>query len=92
MSDPSMLLEGLYEDEDVVQVYHHYSFRDEFFKDIIHHHLEHGWAISKTKKHDERFKEASVHSKSGLPLIAFLDANIIESPLNVQLGEVLHSS
>ena len=92
MSDPSMLLKGLYKDEDVIQVYHHYSFGDEFCKDIIHHCLESGQDISKTEKHNERFEEASVHSKSGLPLIAFLDANIIESPLNVQLGEVLHPS
>ena len=75
-----------------LQVYHYYSFEDKFFEDIIHYHLESGQAISKTEKHDERFKEASVHLKSGLPLIAFLDANIIESPLNVQLGEVLRPS
>ena len=92
MSDHLMLLEGLHEDENVIQIYHHYSFGDEFFEDIIYHNLESGWAISKTEKHDKRFKEALVHLKSGLPLVAFLDVNIIESPLNVQLGEVLHPS
>src|SRR6266498_880188 len=47
-SDPSVLLKGLCENED-----------------IIHHCLESGHAISKTKRHDERFKEA-FHSSPSL--------------------------
>jgi len=54
--------------------------------------LEGGWAVSKTKEHNKRFKEASFHSKHGLPLITFLDVNIVEPPSNVEFGEVLRSS
>ena len=54
--------------------------------------MEGGWAVSKTEEHNERFGEASVCSKCGLPLVTFLDANIVEPPLNVEFGEVLCSS
>ncbi len=53
--------------------------------------MEGGWTVSKTKEHNKRFEEASVHSKCGLLLITFLDVNIVESPSNVEFGEVLHS-
>ncbi len=54
--------------------------------------MEGGWAVSKTKEHNERFEEASVHSKCSLPLVNFLDVNIVEPPSDVEFGEVLHFS
>src|SRR6266511_5025912 len=65
---------------------------DEFVEDVVHHRLEGGRAIGETEEHNERFEEASVHSKCSLPLVTFLDANIVEPPSNVNFGEVLHSS
>ncbi|SRR6266542_1770351 len=65
---------------------------DEFVEDVVHHRLEGGRAIGETEEHNERFEEASVHSKCSLPLVTFLDANIVEPPSNVELGEVLCSS
>ena len=53
--------------------------------------MEGGWAVSKTKEHNQGFEETLVHSKHGLPLVTFLDANIVETPLNVEFGEVLCS-
>jgi len=54
--------------------------------------LEGGWAVRKTEEHNERFEEASVHLKYSLPLVTFLDANIVEPLSNVKFGEVLRFS
>ena len=39
-------------DEDVVHVYDHNSLFYKFSEDVVHHHLEHCWAVSETKEHD----------------------------------------
>jgi hypothetical protein len=41
------------------------------------------------KVHDKRLKETSISSESHLPLIVFLDMDIIISPVYIKLGEVL---
>ena len=51
--------------------------------------MEGGWAVSKTEEHNERFEEASVHLKHGLPLVTFFDANIVEPLSNVKFGASL---
>ena len=78
------------EDEDVIHVDDHNSFVDELSEDVVHHHLEHCWAVSETKEHDKGFKQASVHPKGHLPLISIFDSHIVVSPLDVQFGEVFH--
>src|SRR5882672_3289022 len=77
-------------DEDVVHVNDHNSFIDELSEDVIHHCLEHRQAVSETKEHDKRFKQASVHPKGCLPLISILDSCVVVSPSDVQFSEVLH--
>jgi hypothetical protein len=52
------------------------------------------WSIgvtvcTKSKEHDERLKESAVGLKSSLPFISRLNANIVEAPADIQLGEVL---
>ena len=86
-----MLLLGLAnKDEDVVHVDDYNSFVNEFSEDVVHHRLERRWAVSETKEHDKRFKQASVCLKGCLPLISILDSHVVVSPSDVQFGEVLH--
>ena len=87
-----MLYKGFREDEDVVQVYHHYSFRNEFLEDVVHHGLEGGGAVSEAEEHYQRFKESAVGAEGGLPFIPFFHADIIETPLDIQLCEVSRPS
>jgi hypothetical protein len=49
--------------------------------------LESGRGISETKEHNERFKHSTICLKSSLPLVAFLDANVVIPPTHVKLGE-----
>src|SRR5882724_7079693 len=77
------------ETEDVVHIDGHYSFINEFLEDVIHHHLECGGTVHEAKEHDQRFEKASVCPKGGLPLVSFFDLNVVVSPENVQLSEVL---
>src|SRR3982750_1205089 len=92
MSDLSMLRNILGEDQDVIQVYHNHTFRDHILEDLVHHGLEGGRTIGETKEHDKRFKETSVSAKGSLPLISFFDADIVETPMNVKLGEVARTT
>src|SRR5882724_11450323 len=80
-----LLLSLATEDEDVIHVNNHDSFISE---DVVHHHLEHHWAVSEAEEHDERFEKVMVHPKSCLPLISFLNPYIVVSPSAVQLGEI----
>ena len=61
-------------------------------KDVVHHHLECCWAVHKAKEHDLWLKEPSVGMESGLPLITLLDSDIVETPLDIQLGKVFGTS
>jgi len=83
-----MLFLHLGEDQDVVQVDHHNTFCYEVPKDVVHHGLEGGWTVSHSKEHYQGFKQASIGSESCLPLISGLNANIVETPTDIQLGKV----
>ncbi len=77
------------QDEDVIQINHNYTFRNEVLEDVIHHHLESGRTVCEAEVHDKGFIEAVVGSEGCLPLVNLLYSDVIETPLNVQLGEVL---
>ena len=81
--DFSMFIDSFREDEDVVQVDHNYTFCNELFKDVVHHHLEGSWAVCETEEHNEWFEQSAVHSESSLPFITFLDTDIVEAPPNI---------
>ena len=83
-----MLFLRLGEDQDVVQVDHHNTFRYEVLEDIIHHSLEGGQTVSHSKEHYQEFEQASIGLEGHLPLISGLNANIVETPTDIQLGEV----
>ena len=87
-----MLFEGFRENEDVVQVHYHYSFRNEFSENVVHHGLEGGRAVSEAEEHHQRLKESVVGVEGGLPFISFFHADIIETPSDIQLCEVSRPS
>jgi hypothetical protein len=45
--------------------------------------------VGMSKKHHQGFKEAMVGAESSLPLISFPHLNIIETPSDIQLSEIL---
>ena len=47
-----LLLSLATEDEDVIHANDHDSFIYEFSEDVIHHCLEHLWAVSEAKEYD----------------------------------------
>src|SRR5882724_9362718 len=58
-----VVLLGFAEDENVIHVHDYHSLIYEFFEYVIHHFLEHFQTVCGTKEHDQRFKQALVHSE-----------------------------
>ena len=63
-----------------------------FVKTDVHHTLKQWWGIEKSKEHDSGFIKTSVGDEGGFPFISFLDLNVVESPSNVNDGEVFGGS
>ena len=89
--DLPVLCKGLHEDEDVVQIDHDHTFRDEVLEDVVHHRLEGGRTVCEAKEHDKGFVQAAVGPEGGLPFVSFLYPDIVEAPSDVQFREVLGS-
>jgi hypothetical protein len=53
----------------------------------VHHHLEGGRQVCEAKKHYCWFEQSFWHEEGCLPLVSFLNANIVVSPTYVKLGE-----
>jgi len=54
--------------------------------------LEGGRAVSHAKEHYQGFEQASIGLEGCLPLVSGLDADVVETPTNVQLGEISGSA
>ena len=52
-----LLLSLAAKDEDVVHVDGHYSLIDQFFENVVHHHLECGGTVREAEEHDQRFEK-----------------------------------
>src|SRR5258707_13482543 len=89
-SDPLMVCEGGGVDEDVIHVANGLIVINKGAEDVIHHNLEGGWQVAQSKEHDEWLKESSVCGEGHLPLIPFLQSDIVEAPMEVQGGEPFH--
>ena len=60
---------------------------------VIHEGLERRWSVAKAEEHDGGFEESERSDKCSLPLVFFVNADIVESSSDVKLGEyggVLH--
>ena len=55
---PVVFLQSFCEDEDIIQVYHYYAFRNEIFEDSVHYGLEGSWTIGQAKEHNQWFIQA----------------------------------
>ena len=64
------------------------SFSNHVQEDMVHKGLEHRRCIAKTKEHNCGFIKTKGSDKGCLPLIRFLDLNVVVSPLNIELSEI----
>ena len=83
-----MFIQCLSENEDVFQIDHHYTFRNEVLEDPIHHSLEGSQTIGQAKEHDKWFIKALVGLESSFPFITFLHLDIIKTPTDIKLSKV----
>ena len=82
-SDSPMVCEGGGVNEDVIHVADGLIVIDEGVEDVIHHCLEGGRQVAQSEEHDEGFKQSMVHGEGCLPLIPFLESDIVETPAEV---------
>ena len=90
--DLLVLFKGLREDENVVQIDHDHTFRDDVLEDAVHHRLEGGRTVREAEEHDERFIQATVVPEGSLPFVSFLYPDIVEAPSDIQFREVFGSA
>ena len=76
-------------DEEVVHVDDKPSLSDHIVEGVIHELLEYSGGGAKAKEHDGRFKKSFMDDESCLPLVTILNADIVVSPINIKLGEVV---
>jgi len=74
-------------DDHVVHVDTEPSLSDFILKNVIHHCLKGGREVHKSKEHDCRFKQSFASLEGGLVFVAFFNANIVVSLLNIKFGE-----
>ena len=84
-----VMFQCLGKDQDVVQVNSDLVIDNKILEDFVHHSLECCRGIGEAEKHNKRFKQSSGGSKSGFPLITFLNADIVISPSNVEFRVIL---
>ena len=83
----AVLFLRLAEDQDVVQVDDNVSCYDFISQDVVHESLEVGRGVCQAKEHDHGFEQSSVRSQSCLPLITFLDPDVIIAPSDIKFGK-----
>ena len=86
--DIPVLFQSFCEDEDIIKVYHHYSFGDQFLENPIHHGLEGSRTIGQSEEHDKRFIKSPISPKSHFPLISIFHPDVIEAPADIKLRKI----
>ena len=65
---------------------------DLIMQTVSHHECLEGWqGIALPKEHDHGFIEAIGSDEHSLPLVSFLDTNVVVPPSNIHLREVFGS-
>ena len=75
--------------KEVIHINDEPSFCDHVLKRIGHELLKGRGRIGHSKEHDSGFIESTVGDEGSLPLVPFLDTNIVVPPSYVKLGEDL---
>ena len=83
----AVFLEVVRKDQDIVHVDDDAEVFDLLDKNLVHHMLERGRGVGESKEHDEWFEQAVACDESWFPLVAFFDADIVESPSYVEFAE-----
>ena len=78
-------------DYDVVHINQPFAAINELHQFIIHHYLNGRRGVCETEEHDRRLKEAVTSLERSLPLVAFLDSDIVISPADVEFCKPLLS-
>src|SRR5260221_4868770 len=81
--DSPMVCKGGRVNEDVIHVADGLIAIDEGVEDVIHHCLEGGGQVAQSEEHDKGFKQSTVRGEGCLPLIPFLQSDIVETPAQV---------
>src|SRR5260370_3065752 len=87
--DPPMVCEGGRVNEDVIHVADGLIAIDEGAEDVIHHCLEGGGRVAQSEEQDKGSQQSTVCGEGCLPLIPFLQSDIVETPAEVQGSEPL---
>ena len=82
-----MVLVIVWVDKEVVHVNDEPSFRNHVPEGIGHESLKGGWGVGHAEEYDSWFIESSVGDEDHLPLVTFLDTNIVVPSSYVKLGE-----
>ena len=70
-------------DQNIVQIDHYNAFHYEVLEDIIYYGLESGWTVGHPEEHYQGFEQTSIGLEDCLPLVSRLNANIIETLMDV---------
>ena len=76
-------------DEEVIHVNDKPSFCNHIPERVGHESLKGGGRVGHAKEHNSGFVKSPVGNESGFPLVTVLDADIVISPLYIELGEDL---
>ena len=82
-----MALESFGVDQDVIHVYLDYSFVDQFPEKVVHHSLKGGRGVAESEEHDCWFEESVAADESGFVTVFAGNADIVESPPDVEFRE-----
>ena len=82
-----MLFFCLSKDKDVIQIDDYMSFMHKPLEGFIYLTLECGRGVGETKEYDRWFEESLISPESCLPLITFLNPDVIIAPLDIKFGK-----
>ena len=54
---------------------------------MVHERLEGRWSVAETKEHDGRLEESERSDECSLPLVFLANADVVESPSDVELSK-----
>ena len=87
-----MIIKHISKDKDVVHVDDQPPFSDHVGEEVIHQRLKGGRGVTEPEEHDGGFKQSALACESGLPLVSFLDPDVVISSAEVQFRVVLRGS